>query len=128
MSGQNEDGLAACLSALAKRKSRLFSESALKDGLPLADGKLNVVSFKRAAFRAGFKSEVVRRGPESLSASLFPLILILKDKSAVILERYEEGLWYIINAHTDKEEVYTKEDLDKLYAGFAIFIERPTGW
>ena len=123
MSANDFDHLASCLSLLAKRRSRLYSENALKAGLPLQEGQLNVVTFKRAAIRAGFKSEVVRRGPESLSTSLFPVILVLKDKSAVILERYEEEVWYILNVENNEEEAYTTADLQEIYAGFAILLQ-----
>lgn len=123
MSVNDFDYLASCLSLLAKRRSRLYSENALKDGLPLQDGQLNIVSFKRAAIRAGFKSEVVRRGPESLSTSLFPLIIICKDKSAFILESFEDGLYTIYDVKDSCERQLNVSELTELSSGFAILVQ-----
>ena len=123
MSAENFDSLAKCLSILAKRKSRLYSEKALKDGLPLADGKLNIATFKRAAFKAGFRSEVVRRGPEALSESLFPVVLMQKDQRAVILEKQENETWTVTDPETELSHELSVTELKESYTGFAILIQ-----
>jgi ATP-binding cassette subfamily C protein LapB len=80
-----EDPLLDCLVILSQLLERPTSPHALTAGLPLADGRLTPQLAVRAAERAGFSAQLVRRPLERISALTLPCVLLLQDRTACVL-------------------------------------------
>lgn len=80
------DPLLDSLVILTKLAHHPFSADALRAGLPLIDNCLTPELFHRAAKRAGFKTQVVRRPLHKVPTIVLPVVLILKDNQACVLE------------------------------------------
>ena len=79
------DPLTDCLLFLAAHHGRAISRNALLAGLPIADGKLTVGLFDRAAKRAGLEPEAVKRAIADIPALVLPAVLIMRDGSTRVL-------------------------------------------
>jgi len=132
---QHLEPLLKCLVILTKINNRPFSAEALSAGLPLEkskpwpemfslkNGKSN---FTRAAHRAGFKAQLVKRELVKISPLVLPAILILKDNSACILEKLDfenEKAKIIIPEIGESENWVDLEALEEQYLGFAYYLK-----
>ena len=130
------DPLLACLMIFTKIHHRPFSVEALTHGLPLKEDEstpslfLNEKSkslFSRAAKRAGFSCKLVERPLEGISSLVLPVILLLKEGDACVLEeidRRNSRAKIIIPELPDAEEWISLEKLESLYIGYAYFIKK----
>jgi len=93
------DPLLACLVLFSKMQHRPMSAESLIQGLPLQEGEssLKLFStksskslFSRAAKRAGFSAKLIQKDLDELSEYVLPVILILKDGDACVLEAFDE--------------------------------------
>lgn len=123
-----DDPLLDSLVILTKLEHHPFSADALKAGLPLVDNRLTPELFHRAAKRAGFKANIVRRPLHKIPTIVLPVVLILKNDQACVLEKLdiEQNKATIIQPVAD-DSVHvdlTVEELLEQYAGFSIFVNR----
>jgi ATP-binding cassette subfamily C protein LapB len=79
------DPLADALLYLSAHHGRAMTREALIAGLPLADGRLNVGIFERAAKRAGLDVSPVKRVLADIPALVLPAILVMRDGTTRIL-------------------------------------------
>ncbi|MFK5892573.1 MAG: ABC transporter transmembrane domain-containing protein, partial [Pseudomonadota bacterium] len=123
-----DDPLLDSLVILSKLEHHPFSADALRAGLPLIDNRLTPELFHRAAKRAGFKTHIVQRPLQKIPTIVLPVVLILKDNKACVLESldFQENKAKIIQpAANDTVSVeLTIDELQEQYAGFAIFVHR----
>ena len=91
----DSDPLADSLLFLAAHHGRALSREALLAGLPITDGRLTVALFQRAAARAGFEVEPVKRPLAQIPALVLPAVLIMRDGSSRIM----------LKAHRDASRV-----------------------
>ncbi|MFY9142157.1 type I secretion system permease/ATPase [Sulfuricurvum sp.] len=131
------DPLLVTLSIFTKRYGKSFSVEALTADLPVAPGKATAemfslnnskAVFSRASARAGFKSKIVQRTLADISPLVLPVILILKDQNACILEKIdlEQGGAFIILPEDEEgvEQWVELKELEKQYLGFAFYLKK----
>ncbi len=130
------DPLLACLVIFTKIHHRPFSVEALTHGLPLEESEStpslfsnerSKSLFSRAAKRAGFSSKLVERPLEGISSLVLPVILLLKEGDACVLEeidRQNGRARIIIPELPDADEWISLEKLESLYIGYAYFIKK----
>lgn len=131
----HDDPLLDCLIQLAKLHGRSVSRTSLSSGLPLVHNRLTVELFTRAADRADLASRILRKPLDEISALQLPLVLLLNEQRACVLVAKEDGgkKYKLLLPETGMgEKVVSGEELEKLYAGYGIFVrpryrmERPS--
>jgi ATP-binding cassette subfamily C protein LapB len=119
--------LLECLLAVVNSHGRTLSRQAAIDGLPLINNRLTPSLFKRAAKRAGFTSNVVRKPLEGLNTALFPAVLLLKgDEACVLLGWQNDGQTarVIFPELGEAEALLPRDELAARYSGYTI-LARP---
>lgn len=130
---QHLEPLLSCLVTLTKINNHPFSAEALSAGLPiekekpwpemfsLKHGKSN---FTRAAHRAGFKARLVKREFKDISPLVLPVILILKNNNACILEKIQDNKVKIIPSEIGESEHWISiKKLEKEYLGYSYYLK-----
>lgn len=130
------DPLLECLVNFARIYHRPVSVDALVAGLPTKPGQTGPELFSignskglfsRVAERAGFASRLIRRDLEHLSDLLLPCILILKGRSACILEEIDRASGkakVILPEIGEGEEWLDVDQLGEQYLGFAFLLKQ----
>lgn len=118
-----DDPLTTCLVVITRYFHRPISASTLTAGLPLPDSKLTPELFGRAAQRAGFSSQLLRRTLDQISTITLPAVMLLQNGSAcVATDRDEAGNWKVIQPESGAgESILTTEQLAAAYTGKVIF-------
>lgn len=131
------DPLLQCLVIFTQLYHKPYSAEALMAGLPTAPwgGALRLFSlksskslFSRAASRAGLKSTLVNRKLSDISPLQLPMILLLENSQACILDSISsdrQTCKIILPAEEAIEETVPMDILDEEYTGFAFLIKRP---
>ena len=124
-SAATEDPLLACLVFLTRHYGRPRSADVLKAGLPFAGRRLPPSLFLRAAERAGFLGRVVKRRLSSISHLVLPAVLMLKGNQAcVVIEYVDKKTALVMLPETGGGvQKVDRASLEKLYAGYAIFLK-----
>ncbi len=130
------DPLLKSLVIFTKLYHKPYSAESLIHGLPLEEenGRAVLFSLKkarglmsRAAGRAGLKSTLVKRGLEDISELYLPMILLLKNGQALILEQFDESgkraKVVLPDAGETHEWIDTKK-LEKEYTGYGFLLKR----
>jgi ATP-binding cassette subfamily C protein LapB len=121
------DTLLECLLAVVRAHGGTLSRQAAIDGLPLVDNRLTPTLFQRAAKRAGFTSNIVRKPLNKLNPALFPAVLLLNGEEACVLLGWKDDgqtARVIFAELGDAEVTLPRDDLIARYAGHAI-LARP---
>lgn len=131
------DPLLQCLVLFTQLYHKPFSAEVLMAGLPRAPhgGVFHLYSlksskslFSRAASRAGLKSTLINRPLEDISPLQLPMILLLNNADACILDSFSSDrkmCKIILPAEEAVEEMVSVEALKKEYNGFAFLIKKP---
>lgn len=131
------DPLLQCLVLFTQLYHKPFTAEALMAGLPSAPwgGALRLYSLKsskglfaRAASRAGLKSTLIHRKLSDISPLQLPMILLLDNYHACILDSISadrKSCKIILPAEEAIEETVPFEMLNNEYAGFAFLIKKP---
>ncbi|MDP2521729.1 type I secretion system permease/ATPase [Neptunomonas phycophila] len=119
-----QDSLLNCLVHLTQQNHRPLSAEVLRDGLPLENNKLTPKLFVRAAKRAGFKSRVDKRDLQSIAPLTLPVVLLLKNDEACILQELDKegGKAVIIQPESGGAHQVALDELAEQYSGYAIFV------
>ncbi|MBF0266801.1 MAG: type I secretion system permease/ATPase [Gammaproteobacteria bacterium] len=123
-----EDSLLESLVILTKLEHNPHSASSLVSGLPLVDNKLTPDLFHRAANRAGFNSKIKKRDITDIPDMVLPVILLLKDNKACVLESFNENkdsatLIFPSEAKSLQRTI-SIDKLNEIYLGYCIFVSR----
>ena len=130
------DSLLDCLVLFTKLYHKPFSAEALTAGLPIEPGKespelfsINNAKglFSRAAERAGLKSSLTRRPLSQISPLQLPMIILLSNQSACILDRFSKDGSQVKIIMPDEEAIeqwVDKETLDDEYIGFGFMVKK----
>ncbi|GAB4342860.1 MAG: type I secretion system permease/ATPase [Desulfobulbaceae bacterium] len=142
----HNDPLLDCIVLLSRIHGRPVSRNTVRAGLPLVNNALTVELFPRAARRAALSSRVLRQPLDSVNPFTLPAILLLEDRKACLLMKADPGddtLTVVFPETGIGEEQLSREELEKAYTGFAIFVrpeyrienqnieqqvERPRSW
>ncbi|MDI6742634.1 MAG: type I secretion system permease/ATPase [Smithella sp.] len=121
----NEDPLLDCLIVLTKIYGRNVSKASLSAGLPLVQNRLTVELFARAANRADLSSRTLKKSLDEIGSVQLPAILLLHDSQACILIEKNNNIneyKVILPQSGSGEKVISRDELEKLYTGYAIFV------
>ena len=126
--GSECDLLLESLILVAKAEGVICSRTSLTAGLPLHEGRLTPELTVRSALRAGLQAQIFERKLDDISALLMPVILILEDNKAVVLNGVSEDesggrCYQITQADSGEQSTCTLADLEKTYAGFVIYVK-----
>ncbi len=119
------DPLLASLAFLTRYHGRPRSLSVLTSGLPIADGKVTVEMFRRAAARAGLEATLIERDLERIHAWTLPAVLLLEGGDAAVLLERKNGDSYalVLPEAGDATTNVAAADLEDRYTGFAILVK-----
>jgi len=130
------DALLDCLVLFTKLYHKPFSAEALTAGLPIEPGaetpelfSINNAKglFSRAAERAGLKSSLIRRPLTQISPLQLPMIILLSNQSACILDRFSKDGTQVKIIMPAEEAIEQWIDLDVLedeYIGFGFMVKK----
>lgn len=130
------DSLLDCLVLFTKLYHKPFSAEALSAGLPIEPGadapELFSINnskglFSRAAARAGLKSSIIRRPLSQISPLQLPMIILLSNQSACILDKFSEDgteAMIIMPAEEVVEQWVNIEDLRDEYIGYGFMVKK----
>ncbi|MCW8896126.1 type I secretion system permease/ATPase [Sulfurimonas sp.] len=130
------DALLDCLVLFTKLYHKPFSAEALTAGLPIEPGadapelfSINNAKglFSRAAERAGLKSSLIRRPLAQISPLQLPMIILLSNQGACILDRFSEDGTQAKIIMPAEEAIEQWVDMDLLkdeYIGFGFMIKK----
>lgn len=135
--GKGMDSLLDCLVIFTKIYHKPFTKEALIASLPVRPGedtpelfsiKNSKALFSRAAEHAGLKTKIIERKLDEISSLQLPLILILKDNKACVLDSFSKDKSQLkILTLFENDVVETWEDIEELekeYMGFAIMLKK----
>ncbi len=121
-----DDPLLECLLIITKLHHSPRTVDELVSGLPLVNNKLTPELFIRATKRANLESKIVYRPIKRIPALVLPVILVLEDNQACILEQIDlkTNQAKIIQPIADEHTSLTIsiDDLTEFYSGYAFFI------
>jgi ATP-binding cassette subfamily C protein LapB len=129
----HEDTLLDTFVLFTKLFHKPFTKEALLSGLPIHDSqklfsKENSKSlFSRVAARAGLKSILIKRSIEDMLSLHLPIILLLSNDNACILEKFNDDKTEakIIYPEGDGlEQWVSAHDLENEYLGFAYILKK----
>jgi ATP-binding cassette subfamily C protein LapB len=123
----HDDPLLDCLIQLTKIHGRPASRTALSAGLPLVRNCLTVELFSRAADRADLASRVLKKPLGKIAHLQLPVVLLLHDRQACVLVENGAGgnqLKILLPETGMGEKILSREELGKLYTGYAIFVRQ----
>ncbi len=130
------DALLDCLVLFTKLYHKPYSAEALTAGLPIEPGvespelfSINNAKglFSRAAAKAGLKSSIIRRPLSQISPLQLPMIILLSNQSACILDRFSEDgtqVKIIMPSEESVEQWVDVEDLEDEYIGFGFMVKK----
>ncbi len=130
------DALLDCLVLFTKLYHKPYSAEAITAGLPIEPGaespelfSINNAKglFSRAAERAGLKSSLLRRPLSQISPLQLPMIVLLSNQSACILDKFNEDqtqVKIIMPAEEAIEQWVDVEDLEDEYIGFGFMVKK----
>jgi len=133
----SQNDLLDCLATYTKLYHKPFSPESLIAGLPQdgASGMVELFSlnnskslFSRAAKRAGLNSKLVHKDLDDIPELVFPVILVLKNKRACILESVDRDIdkANVILPTEAEPQVHSMsyKDLKANYIGFAFYLKK----
>ncbi len=121
-----DDPLLECLLIITKLHHSPRTADELIAGLPLVNEKLTPELFTRATKRANLESKIVYRPIQRIPSLVLPVILVLKDNQACILEHVDlktnqaKIIQPVASEHTNIN--ISIDELSKIYTGFAFFM------
>ena len=130
------DALLDCLVLFTKLYHKPFSAEALTAGLPIEPGaespelfSINNAKglFSRAAQRAGLKSSLVRRPLAQISPLQLPMIILLSNQGACIIDSFSEDgseVKIIMPAEEAVEQWVDIDDLNDEHIGFGFMVKK----
>ena len=130
------DALLDALVLFTKLYHKPFSAEALTSGLPIEPGveapelfSINNAKglFSRAASKAGLKSTIIHRPLSQISPLQLPMILLLSNQSACILDSMSEDgsqAKIIMPAEEAVEQWVATEDLTDEYIGYGFMVKK----
>lgn len=118
------DSLLECLLVVIQAHGGSLSRESAINGLPLVKNRLTPSLFRRAAKRAGFTSNLVRKQLANLNTALFPAVLLLENEEACVLLGWADDgqtARVVFPELGESEVALEKEKLAERYSGLAIF-------
>ena len=131
------ESLLDCLVIYTKVYHKPFSKEALTVNLPIEQGKdtpdLFTIGkskglFSRAAEHAGLKTKIIQRKLDEISPLQLPLILVLKDHKACIIDSFSSDKTKLKVVTTFENDIvetwHDKDQLEQEYLGYSIMLKK----
>ncbi len=123
VSRADHDPLLGCLVALTKIFEDPRTADALIYGLPLEDNALTPQLFIRAAQRVGLSARITNRKLSKIPAVVLPTVLLLHERRAcILLDIKGDKAEVVFPESGEGAQIIDFKELDKSYAGYAIFL------
>ncbi len=126
-SSSQPDPLIESLLFLASYHGRAVSRDALVAGLPLVNGRLTASLVERAGKRAGLDVKPDKRKLEQIPALVLPVLLVMRDGSALILTaRSDDGqhITVLEPGMNSPPQMLSIKSVGESYSGY-MFLVRP---
>lgn len=117
------DNLLECLSLLCRIHGIAITKDALTAGLPLRDGHLSPILFKRAAERANLVSATLKKPLTDIRNEFLPAVLLLEHEKACLLVGWDSEQKHarvILPELGEAEILLPAEELAARYSGYCI--------
>ncbi len=115
----DRDPLLEALAAITRLHHRPTSMESLAAGLPLVAGRLTPELFVRAAERAGFAAQCVRRPIDEIDSMVLPVVLQLEEERTCILLKRDNDLASVL--FLDEQEQIHDIEIDTLKERYRDF-------
>lgn len=123
MTVHNTDHLLSCLTFLTAHYGHAQSKESLLAGLAYDGDPIGPDLFTEGARRAGLKTKIVKRDHiTDVPRAVLPAVLILRDEGACVLLSRKNGVAHLYMPDTEAHKDIPLSDLEKDYAGYAIFV------
>lgn len=119
----HDDPLLTCLAEITRIHGNPCTPQHLSAGLPLQRGRLTPALLNRAAARGHCTARIWRRVFTELDASLFPVILLLKNNRACVLLGLEEGRAHVHFPESGSPSEISLDDLQAQYSGLLVVVK-----
>jgi ATP-binding cassette, subfamily C, bacterial LapB len=118
------DPLLDCLVELCRLHGSSATRASLTAGLPLpGDSQLTPDLAERAAARAGMATKLQRKALDAIDPATLPVILLLKGRSACVLQGWKGDEAQLLLPETGQGAVtLTRAELAERYEGVALFV------
>lgn len=125
LSAHVNDPLLDCMVILSKIKGYPLSHELLRAGTPLVDNKFTPTLMVRALKREGFNAKVSRRPLSKISKFTLPVILLLKNDKACILQgKNADGTYTVLFPdEVDQSATMSEQQLNKIYSGYSMLAQ-----
>ena len=122
--GPVEDSLAGCLSFLSKIYGHTYTETQLRAGIPLNEGRLDVDGLIQSAGRIGMEAKPERIKAGKIPRLALPAILVMNDGRACVLLGYtSKSAAEIADPRIgEASAVVPLRELEADYSGHAIYV------
>ncbi len=117
---KSKDSLLESLLFICQKDSRSATRASLTAGLPLVGGRLTPELFPRAAQRVCIESKINERAIEDISALSLPVILLMENNEAAVLESVEGDEARLFDPTQGETVSLSLEGLKQRYSGFCI--------
>ena len=117
------DSLLECLTMLCRIYGVSITKDAFSAGLPLKEGRLSPILFKRAAERANLASSTLKKPLASIRHEFLPAVLLLEHEEACLLVGWDDDRSHarvIFPELGDAEILMPMGELAARYAGYLI--------
>lgn len=117
------DNLLECLSLLCRIHGIAITKDALTAGLPLRDGHLSPILFKRAAERANLVSATLKKPLTDIRNEFLPAVLLLEHEKACLLVGWDSEQKHarvILPELGEAEILLSADELAARYSGYCI--------
>ncbi|MEQ1488264.1 MAG: type I secretion system permease/ATPase [Methylotenera sp.] len=117
------DSLLDCLMLLCRLNDVAMTKDALTSGLPMRDGKLTPLLFKRAAERANLISKIIKKPFDTIGAEFLPAVLLLKNDEACVLLGWDadkKNARVILPELGETEVNMPRSELESRYADYTL--------
>jgi ATP-binding cassette, subfamily C, bacterial LapB len=120
------DSLLDSLLTICRIYGVAITRDALTSGLPLEGGRLTPMLVKRAADRANFLSNTLKKRLAEIREEFTPCILLLEQQSACLFLGWDEQRVHARVVFPELGDVEVKipaEELNQRYSGYAIYLK-----
>lgn len=128
----NKNSIFAALSLYCRLYHQSIDQQVLEAGLARASnaGSPEVISsegqinnLQKAASKIGLKTRFARRNLEDLPEAVFPLMALLKDNTACVIDRVKNGeIYYLLPSSSDQITKRTVSEFATFYDGLVCYV------
>lgn len=116
------DHLLECLAHLTKYFGHARSPESIIAGLPYTKKGMGPELFCEAAQKLNFRTKVTKRKIKNIPTEVMPVVLVLKENKAVVLEEVKKDHFKIYDPEDGHTGDVAIKDIEAEYSGYVIFV------